>query len=148
MNNLEAGLEASKLNETATTPQEVQELKEQIRGHETQTYHLKERFKSSMVEFRNVIYLLLGYKIDKTSTSSSTSLYKLTSIYAERPEDQLCFQLDSDGALNLLENQFSATLEAMINLHLRHQKSIPVFLSALTMDLFQNSTIATKTFEI
>ncbi|XP_063921477.1 mitotic spindle assembly checkpoint protein MAD1 [Zophobas morio] len=141
---LEEGIESSKLGESALCPEEIHTLKEQIKTHESQTQRLKDYFKSSLHEFRNVIYMLLGYKIDRTSTS----LYKLTSIYAERAEDQLCFQLNNEGNLNLLENEFSSTLEEMVNLHLRHQKSIPVFLSSLTIDLFNNSTMATKTFEI
>ena len=141
---LEEGIESSKLGESALCPEEIHTLKEQIKTHESQTQRLKDYFKSSLHEFRNVIYMLLGYKIDRTSTS----LYKLTSIYAERAEDQLCFQLNNEGNLNLLENEFSSTLEEMVNLHLRHQKSIPVFLSSLTIDLFNNSTMATKTFDI
>lgn len=136
-------MEASKLSESMC-PQDVHALKEQIKTHEVQTKRLKDYFKSSFQEFRDVIYMLLGYKIDR----SSTSLYKLSSVYAERAEDQLCFQLNNEGNLNLLENEFSSTLEEMVNLHLRHQKSIPVFLSALTIELFNNSTVATKTYEM
>lgn len=142
---MEDGLEASKLSDTSfTNPKEVQALKEQLKSSENQIQRLKDYFKSSMQEFRNVIYMLLGYKVDK----SSNSQYKLTSMYAEQQEDQIWFQLNQDGALNLLENEFSSTLEDMVDLHLRHQKSIPVFLSAITMNLFNNRTITTKTFEI
>lgn len=136
--NLEEGLEASKM-ETDTIsicPQEIQKLKDQIQSYESKMAKLKEYFKSSMQEFRDVIYVLLGYKIDR----SGSSLYKLRSMYAESEEDMLCFQMNKDGDMNLLENEYSATLEDMINLHLRHQKSFPVFLSAITMDLFNNKT--------
>jgi len=143
--NMEEGFESSKLADiTMNNPKELQTLKEQLKSSENQVQRLKDYFKSSMQEFRNVIYMLLGYKIDKNSNSQ----YKLTSMYAEHHEDQICFQLNSEGALNLLENEFSSTLEDMVDLHLRHQKSIPVFLSAITMDLFNNRTMATKTFEI
>ncbi|KAG5897303.1 hypothetical protein JTB14_011466 [Gonioctena quinquepunctata] len=142
--NMEEGIESSKLGDITLTAKEVQTLKEEIKCHETQTQMLKDYFKSQMQEFRNVIYMLLGYKIDRTPNS----LYKLRSMYAEQPDDQLCFQVNKDGDLNLLENEFSATLDTMINLHLRHQKSIPVFLSAITMDLFNNKTMTTKTFQI
>ncbi|KAK4884262.1 hypothetical protein RN001_000533 [Aquatica leii] len=142
--NLEDGLEGSKLSDISMNPQEITALKEQLKSSENQVQRLKDYFKSSMQEFRNVVYMLLGYKIDKNSNSQ----YKLTSMYAEQQEDQICFQLNSEGALNLLENEFSTTLEDMVDLHLRHQKSIPVFLSAITMDLFNNRTMATKTFEI
>lgn len=141
--NMEEGIEVSKLGDISVCPKEVQSLKEQIKSHEQQTQMLKEYFKSQMQEFRNVIYNLLGYKIDRTQSS----LYKLRSMYAEHADDQLCFQVNKEGELSLLENKFSATLEDMINLHLGHQKSIPVFLSAITMDLFNNKTI-TKTFQI
>lgn len=140
---MEEGIEVSKLGDISVCPKEVQSLKEQIKTHEQQMQMLKEYFKSQMQEFRNVIYNLLGYKIDRTQNS----LYKLRSMYAEQPDDQLCFQVNKEGEPSLLENKFSATLEDMINLHLGHQKSIPVFLSAITMDLFNNKTI-TKTFQI
>lgn len=141
---LEEGIESSStVTDLTINPQEVQDLKEQIKAYESQTNMLKDYFKHQMLEFRNVIYMLLGYKIDRTQNS----LYKLRSMYAEHADDQLCFQVNKDGDLNLLENDYSATLESMINLHLRHQKSIPVFLSAITMDLFNSKTM-TKTFQI
>lgn len=139
---LEDGKEASKLNDTDAD--DIPSLKEKVKAHDAEVQRLKDYFKSSMQEFRNVVYMLLGYKIDRTSTS----MYKLTSIYAERAQDHLCFQLNNEGALNLLENEFSAALEQMVNLHLRHQKSIPLFLSAITMDLYNNSTVTTNTFQI
>lgn len=141
---MEEGLDGSALNDISMNPADLNALKEQLKSSENQIQRLKEYFKSSMQEFRNVIYMLLGYKIDK----SSNSQYKLTSMYAEHQEDQICFQLDPEGALSLLENEFSSTLEDMVDLHLRHQKSIPVFLSAITMDMFQNHTMTSKTFEI
>lgn len=141
--NLEEGLEASRLADETTDNKDILEVKEQLRSSEQHLQRLKEYFKSSMQEFRNVSYMLLGYKIDKTSSSQ----YKLTSMYAERPDDFLSFRLNNDGAMNLLANEFSSNLHEMIDLHLHHQRSIPVFLSSLTMDLFNNRTI-TKTFEV
>lgn len=134
IHNMEQGLEASKLN--ITTPEEINKLREQSRTADIQMQKLTDYFKSSMQEFRNVVYMLLGYKIDKTN-----SQYKLTSMYAECESDTLYFQLNSEGSLDLLENNFSTTLEELIDLHLRHQKSIPVFLSALTINAFNSSTI-------
>lgn len=140
---MEEGVDNTTMSDVTMNSQEVKDLKEQVKSYETQIQMLKDYFKSQMLEFRNVIYMLLGYKIDRTQNS----LYKLRSMYAEHADDQLCFQVDKDGDLNLLENEYSATLEAMINLHLTHQKSIPVFLSAITMDLFNSKTM-TKTLVI
>lgn len=141
--NMEEGKESSKLN-LSVCPQETQNLREQVKSAEIQTQRLKEYFKSTCQEFRNVIYMLLGYKVDKVSNSQ----YKITSMYAEREDDALCFQLNSEGTMNLLENDFSAGLKDMIDLHLRHQNSIPVFLSTLTMDLFSSRTMGMKTFQM
>jgi hypothetical protein len=49
------------------------------------------------------------------------------------------FQLEG-GSPVLLETPYSTTLEAFINLHLKRQHSIPVFLSAITVDLFSQQT--------
>ncbi|KAF7277840.1 hypothetical protein GWI33_009097 [Rhynchophorus ferrugineus] len=139
---MEEGAETSAVGDISICPKEVQALKEQIKNNEKQSQRLKDYFKSSMQDFRNVIYMLFGYKIDKPSNSS---IYKLRSMYALRAEDQLCFEVNPEGDLNLLENEFSANLGPMIDLHLIHQNSIPVFLSAITMDLFNQKTM-TKAF--
>lgn len=136
---LEEGHETSKLSDSVCSSREVQTLREQLKTSEIKIQRLKEYFKTSSHEFRNVCYMLLGYKIDRKSSTQ----YALSSMYAETPDDCLQFQLNPDGNLNLLETPFSATLEDMVDLHLRHQSSIPVFLSALTMDLFNRTTMTT-----
>jgi len=50
-------------------------------------------------------------------------------------------QMQPNGEMQLLETEYSKTLEELINLHLHHQNSIPVFLSALCMNLFSQQTI-------
>ncbi|MEQ2164725.1 hypothetical protein GOODEAATRI_009709 [Goodea atripinnis] len=46
----------------------------------------------------------------------------------------------SNGSMQLMETEFSKTLGEMVTLHLHHQKSIPAFLSAVTLDLFSRQT--------
>uniref|UniRef100_A0A8C7ZPV5 Mitotic arrest deficient 1 like 1 n=1 Tax=Oryzias sinensis TaxID=183150 RepID=A0A8C7ZPV5_9TELE len=48
--------------------------------------------------------------------------------------------LGSKGSMQLMETEFSKTLGEMVDLHLHHQKSIPAFLSAVTLDLFGRQT--------
>jgi mitotic spindle assembly checkpoint protein MAD1 len=43
--------------------------------------------------------------------------------------------------MHLLETSFSKTIEEMINLHLGQQRSIPVLLSSLTIDLFNKQSM-------
>jgi len=47
----------------------------------------------------------------------------------------------ADSGPDLLETPYTATLETFINLHLKQQRSVPVFLSAITTDLFSHQTI-------
>lgn len=139
--NYEEGIETSKIGEISICPQEVNSLKEQLKSQETQTQRMKELFKSSMQEFRNVIYMLFGYKIDRTSNT----LYKLRSIYAERAEDQIVFQVNQMGELSMCQSDFTEALTDLIETNLNQHKSIPVFLSSLTIELFNTRT---STFQI
>lgn len=136
--NMKDGLESSKLSESVCSSREAQSLRDQIKSSETKMQRLKEYFKTSSHEFRNVCYMLFGYKIDRLSSAQ----YALSSMYADGPEERLLFQLTSEGTMNLLENQYSSSLEDLVDLHLTHQSSIPVFLSALTGDLFNRTTMA------
>lgn len=136
---MEEGIETSKLGDVTICPQEVASLKEQIKEKEKQSQRMMDKFKSSLQELRNMIYMLFGYQIDRPSGSSSR--YILRNMYADREDDVICFEVNQDGDLNLLQNEFSATLGQMIELHLIHQKSVPVFLSAITIDLFNQKTM-------
>ncbi|XP_045460678.1 mitotic spindle assembly checkpoint protein MAD1 [Harmonia axyridis] len=138
--NMEEGMESSRLADISMSTREVHLLKEEIKNKETQHTQMKEYFKSTMQEFRDVVYMLFGYKVDR----NSKALYRLTSMYAESEEDVLCFQLNKDGLLELLETEFSSKLENMIDLHLRQQNSFPTFVSTLTLNLFSTRTMVTE----
>jgi len=67
--------------------------------------------------------------------------YKLISMYAENKDDYLLVEIDQDGEVNLLESNFSKQVASLIDLHLHHQKSFPMFISAVTQELFSDQTI-------
>ncbi|XP_030636384.1 mitotic spindle assembly checkpoint protein MAD1 isoform X1 [Chanos chanos] len=120
--------------------QEVLDLRKQMESAELKNQRLKEVFQKKIQEFRTACYVLTGYQIDITMENQ----YRLTSVYAERMEDCLLFKANGpvgSGSMQLLETDFSRTLTEMVDLHLFHQKSIPAFLSAVTLDLFSRQTI-------
>lgn len=127
--NLSLGLPPSK---------EVLDLRKQMERSELKNQRLKEVFLKKIQEFRTVAYILTGYQIDITTTNQ----YRLTSVYAEHMDDSLLFKKSSNGPMHLLETDFSKTLGEMVDLHLHHQKSIPAFLSAVTLELFSRQTTA------
>lgn len=92
-----------------------------------------EAFKKTSQVFREVTCNLTGYQIDGLANSNQ---FRLTPIYAESTDDYLLFQRDESGEMHLLATPFSAQLTDLMDLHLRQQNSIPVFLAALLMDLF------------
>uniref|UniRef100_A0A8K9XLU9 Mitotic spindle assembly checkpoint protein MAD1 n=1 Tax=Oncorhynchus mykiss TaxID=8022 RepID=A0A8K9XLU9_ONCMY len=119
--------------------QEVLDLRKQMETAELKNQRLKEVFQRKIQEFRTVCYVLTGYQIDITTENQ----YRLTSVYAEHMDDSLLFKNTgpgSHGSMQLMETDFSRTLREMVDLHLHHQKSIPAFLSAVTLDLFSRQT--------
>nr|XP_015215251.1 PREDICTED: mitotic spindle assembly checkpoint protein MAD1 isoform X3 [Lepisosteus oculatus] len=119
--------------------QEVLDLRKQVESAELKNQRLKEIFQKKIQEFRKVCYMLTGYQIDITTENQ----YRLTSVYTERVEDSLLFKASgpTGGNMQLLETDFSRTLHDLVELHLFHQKSIPAFLSAVTLELFSRQTI-------
>ncbi|XP_037545734.1 mitotic spindle assembly checkpoint protein MAD1 [Nematolebias whitei] len=115
---------------------EVLDLRKQMESSELRNQRLKEVFQKKIQEFRTVCYVLTGYQIDITIENQ----YRLTSVYAEHMEDSLLFKKGSNGSMQLMETEFSKTLGEMVALHLHHQKSIPAFLAAVTLDLFSRQT--------
>ncbi|XP_043468626.1 mitotic spindle assembly checkpoint protein MAD1-like [Leptopilina heterotoma] len=113
--------------------QEIAELKQ---SHELKITRLKEAFKSSTQEFRQACYQLFAWKVDRTKEG----MYKLSSQYAESPDDFLFFQMSNDG-VNLLETPYSETLDNLIERYLKVQRSVPMFLNALQSELFEQQTV-------
>ncbi|XP_037327832.2 mitotic spindle assembly checkpoint protein MAD1 [Pungitius pungitius] len=130
----ESGLTAAGLS--LPPPKEVLELRKQMESSELRNQRLKEVFQRKIQEFRTVCYVLTGYQIDITTENQ----YRLTSVYAEHMDDALLFKKGSSGSMQLMETEFSKTLGEMVALHLHHQKSLPAFLSAVTLDLFSRQT--------
>ncbi|KOC68502.1 Mitotic spindle assembly checkpoint protein MAD1 [Habropoda laboriosa] len=122
-------------NTTASSLQ-VQEITELKQTHEIKIARLKEAFKASSQEYRQACYQLFGWRVDRTKEGR----YKLSSQYAESPEDFLFFHIGEEG-VDLLETAFSATLGSLVEQHLQRQHSVPMFLNAVQTDLFNQQTM-------
>ncbi|XP_050072805.1 mitotic spindle assembly checkpoint protein MAD1 [Anopheles maculipalpis] len=97
----------------------------------------KELFQQSSEDFRTVVNLLFGFKIDRISGS----YFQLRSQYAESPDEYLNFALSQDGSmLTLLESDYAASLRELVETQFKTHNSVPVFLSSLTLELFNRTT--------
>lgn len=132
----DSSVHSLKLGLSLLPSKEVLDLRKQMESSELRNQRLKEVFQRKIQEFRTVCYVLTGYQIDVTTENQ----YRLTSVYAEHMNDSLLFKKGSSGSMQLMETEFSKTLGEMVALHLHHQKSIPAFLSAVTLDLFSRQT--------
>ncbi|XP_015429579.1 PREDICTED: mitotic spindle assembly checkpoint protein MAD1 [Dufourea novaeangliae] len=121
---------------TASSSLQVQEITELKQTHEIKIARLKEAFKASSQEYRQACYLLFGWRVDRTKEGR----YRLSSQYAESPEDFLFFHIGEEG-VDLLETAFSATLGSLVEQYLQRQHSVPMFLNAVQTDLFNQQTM-------
>ncbi|EGG14791.1 mitotic spindle assembly checkpoint protein 1 [Cavenderia fasciculata] len=120
-------------------------LRIQISENDKKMDRLKQVFKLKIHEFREAVYALFGFKIDM----DTNNLYKLQSMYAEKESDFLIFQraqsssLSNDkkvGRMELMETEFTNTLDKEVRAYLFKCKCIPAFLSQITIDLFSKQT--------
>jgi mitotic spindle assembly checkpoint protein MAD1 len=60
-----------------------------VQSYEIKVKRMHEAFRITSREFRDVCYMLLGYRIDRVKPK----LYRLSSMYAESPNDHLLFEV-------------------------------------------------------
>ncbi|XP_055852317.1 mitotic spindle assembly checkpoint protein MAD1 [Episyrphus balteatus] len=131
-----------RLNETSNMTVNIKELNTLRAENESlnnKNKKMKDYYRSLNLEFREVCYMLFGYKIDRIMNNNN---YKISSMYAETPDDYLNFRLNDSGILDMLETPYSISLKEMMQSQLAAHKSLPAFLSTLTLELFNKVTVA------
>lgn len=67
-------------------------------------------------------------------------------MYADNETDELLFQLNSQGTLDMLETEYSKTLDTLMDQYLRNATGcLPAFTAALTLDLVHRATVTMTT---
>ncbi|KAL9700331.1 hypothetical protein quinque_003772 [Culex quinquefasciatus] len=117
---------------------ELNNMRAQVQSLEAKNQHIKEIYKAASNEFREVCYMLFGYRVDRVGNTN----YRISSMYAESEEEYLNFRLNESGTvLNMLETAYSESLADMVQSQLGTHGSLPAFLSNLTLDLFNRTTV-------
>ncbi|EDW02211.1 mitotic spindle assembly checkpoint protein MAD1 [Drosophila grimshawi] len=117
---------------------EFNQLRAELESANGKMKKMKECFKAASKEFRDVCYMLLGYRIDRVGPNSH---YRISSMYAESPDDYLSISVNESNCLALLESPYSQTLKPAIDQQLAANNSFPAFFAALTLELFQRATV-------
>ncbi|KAI8056184.1 mitotic checkpoint protein-domain-containing protein [Syncephalis plumigaleata] len=124
----------SLLNEQAEKARLVEELAIEAK----RMRRLREIFAAKGRELRDVIYSLLGYKLELLPNGR----VRLTSAYSSRDDHSFVFSSDGNdrGVMQLVNSgndDFANSLQNLIRLWVGERGSIPAFLSAVTLELFE-----------
>mmetsp|Transcript_14866 Transcript_14866/g.52962 ORF Transcript_14866/g.52962 Transcript_14866/m.52962 type:complete len:526 (+) Transcript_14866:644-2221(+) len=101
---------------------------------------LKEKFREHLNWFREAVYLLTGFRVDMTTSGGEAPRVRLRSMFAEREDDALEFQL-ADGGVQLLATPFAEALDERLFAALKLCHSVPAFLANVQLSLFENQTL-------
>lgn len=99
---------------------------------------LKEVFRNLTTNFKTAVYQLTGWKIDMDMRNDKPIV--LRSIFAANESDKLEFNM-AEGDVQLLETPFAKQLDEKTFFYLTTCRSPPAFLSQVTMQLFEQTTM-------
>ncbi|OLL24755.1 Spindle assembly checkpoint component mad1 [Neolecta irregularis DAH-3] len=117
---------------------ECKKLEQVILDREKRITRLKEIFAAKSSEFREAVYSLLGYRLD----FQQNGRVKVTSMFADRSDQAFLF----DGETSTMQlvpgnsNVFMKSIGNLVRFWVEERKTIPGFLSALTLELFEQTT--------
>lgn len=127
--------------EQGCTPERFRELEEKLKSSEMKNQRMEEVFRKYCSDFRRGIFELFGYQVDNDECGN----FKLTSVFSESSADYLSFKYVGDG-LMVMDSPYLHTIDDLVQLHINNQKSIPVFLSALTVELYSRQSINSSAY--
>jgi hypothetical protein len=131
---LVAAAAATSLLEAQT---KCEELRKENVNLETKVKRFQSIFQDKIREFRETAQALTGYRIDQPMQGNKYDLYPP---YVPRDATTvLSFRCDKQGQMELLNTEFAQQLGEQMETYLRERHSIPAFLAATTIKLFDRS---------
>ena len=127
-------------------------LEKQIRTLEKRESRLKAAFQERISAFREACYSMFGYRIDMTTEAANNNTlttFLLRPMHVEEESSYLAFACQNSATggqgggpldLTMQTTAFSETMQREVDMFVNRYKSIPAFLSNLTMDIFQKQT--------
>ncbi|KAL1916480.1 uncharacterized protein VTP21DRAFT_5671 [Calcarisporiella thermophila] len=121
---------------------ENQRLENLVAEKDKRMMRLKEVYKTKAQEVREAVFSLLGYKLDILENGR----VRLTSIYSEKDDHSFVFTSEDNdsGTMQLIGGgnmQYVRSLENHIKFWVVERGSIPAFLSTVTLELFEKTTV-------
>ncbi|EJW03764.1 hypothetical protein EDEG_01959 [Edhazardia aedis USNM 41457] len=113
----------------------LREAKEEINMLKDEMKQKEMLFKEHLIKVNKFTLGLLGYKMD-----ISDGQVELLSLYAFDSGDKFVF-VENNGSIDMLSNDFAETYEREITEYMVNGKSVPAFLAAVTIDLWNKKTL-------
>jgi hypothetical protein len=128
---------ASKLLEAQV---ECEELRKKMSDLETKCERLARIFNEKIKEFRETVIKLTGFRVDLPQPASDPTLFHVNSTFLPRTKATvLQFRCSKQGEMELLGSDFTQSLTPLVQTYLQEGRSIPAFLAAVTIKLFEES---------
>lgn len=124
------------INTALNSSSQLEKLSKRLSMAEKREENLLSSFRKRSLQFREACYLLTGWRID----ALKDGIFRLSNMYAGNENDKLLFEIQPDGTIQLLENEYINQLSYYITKYLEDGDSIPAFLASITLDLFKSST--------
>lgn len=134
---LESGCDANVtilIDEAVKNAQRIKQLEQVIADYKSREDKITSSLSKTAVEFREACYCLIGYRVD----ALKDNIYRLTHRFSAQQEDKLLFQVKRDGSIVVMKNDYAKRYNRYINLYIEEGDSIPAFLAAITLDLFDS----------
>ncbi|KAL5252734.1 hypothetical protein ACHWQZ_G015483 [Mnemiopsis leidyi] len=116
---------------------EFEHLQQQVSESEAALKKTRTIYQTKVKEFKTGIFDLFGYSV----TCPADNQYSLLSVFAESQDDNILFYRVKNN-LQLIETRFTKSLDLQAHIaKLTQHRSIPLFLSDVTSDLFHRQTV-------
>lgn len=125
-----------RIDDAVNSADQIEILTRKVNQLKQREEKILNQFTKTSREFREVCYLLTGYRIDPLKNE----IFRLSHMYAEQEEDKLYFEIKRNGVISLLKNSYTDQFSCYIPTYLEEADSFPGFLAAITLDLFKSSS--------
>ncbi|RUS21761.1 spindle assembly checkpoint component Mad1 [Endogone sp. FLAS-F59071] len=143
-------LEAVGLGDVDTVPRqslinlqkENKSLETQIAAKEAREKRFKQIWGAKLTEYREAVHSLLGYKLDFLENGR----VRLKSMYSEADDHSFIFT-SNDGDMGMMKlagggnTEYMNSMQNQIRFWVNERDSIPAFLSSVTLELFDRTTV-------
>ena len=114
--------------------EEIERLSEEVRSANKINQRMKSLFGKKAAEYREYIYQMTGYNV---SLLGDGKHYRLQHVWMSSQSDEIILQIDKLGQLQLKDTEFVRNMDKTLLRKLQKTRSLPIFLSELTLFLYK-----------